>query len=677
MARRAEQKPRTVGDAPALLAPAPIDDSMPVRAADAAIAQGDAGKLPPELHADFDRVVQAFAQVQSGQDEAAREILQGIGLRSPFLEWKLLLRGLIAYYQRDDTRALDNWQRLAADRLPARLAAPFRSLIDRSYREAQTPEAQAVLRQQADRLQGDALVAQLRTLQAALNDARSLANAFNLAMRLLPALGQRSPQLAARLATCFYWAILTTGTSDDVPRYSRVFGPPPDDPDLSRLRALAYEATHELEEAHKEWQKFEKSVAAHPAAWPAGQTGRVRALIWSHMGTNAASVPDFDRLDLPPFLRNHPARPRPLKPSAEQCFEQSLKLAPDVLETHEHLVELYRDRRNLKKAEAAARRLLARFPDHVPTLVTLGDLRMEARDYAEGIALFERAAQLNPLDRLLRRRLSSAHIFRARDHAESRRFEEARAEYRSALALAERCDNSSVSCKWAACEFKAGDAARAEELLGQALADVGSRLAVAYSMLIEAIRLRLSQLKKRFHDEFNELLAQPADGASAVAVAETAASHKAAGVTYHGQKTHEKKVLTYLQKGVLAPLTEEQLERVCRALVVLEQHRLLQEYARRGQRRFPENPHFPYYQAEAGILQGPYRCSEYRVREFLEKARRLAQALPPDPRRDALLEQIRRREEMAAAMGPLGGLNFGAFSEVLEDLFFDDDEADP
>src|SRR5262249_34826109 len=155
--------------------------------------------------------------VHAGQDEAARETLQGIGLRSPFLEWKVLLRGLMAYYQHDDVRALDNWQRLAADRLPARLAASIRSLIDRAYREAQAPQAQALLRQQADRLQGDHLVGQLRAIQATLSDARSLTNAFNLAMRLLPGLRLGSPQLAARLASCFYWAIITSGTHDDVP----------------------------------------------------------------------------------------------------------------------------------------------------------------------------------------------------------------------------------------------------------------------------------------------------------------------------------------------------------------------------------------------------------------------------------------------------------------------------
>jgi tetratricopeptide (TPR) repeat protein len=667
-----------VGGALRLLARLPADSPARGRilglAADAALAQGPVGKaaLPAELHADFERVTQAFAQVQAEQDEPAREALQAIGLRSPFLEWKVLLRGLVAYYQHDDARALDNWQRLAPDRLPARLAAPFRYLIDRPYRDAQAPEAQAALRKQADRLQGDGTVEPLRALQAALADPNSLTRAFRLAEGLLPALRQQSPQLAARLAACYCWAVITNGSPDDVARYAKAFGSPPDDPTFARLRALAYENARELGEAHKEWQKFEKSVADHPGAWPAGQAERVRALVWSHMGSNAAAQPDLDDPDLPPFLRNHPRRPRPLKPSAEECFERSLKLAPDVLETHEKLVDLYRDRRKPKKAEEAARRLLKRFPDHVPTLNVLADLRMEAKDYAEGVELLRRAVRLNPLDRTLRRRLGTAHVFRARDHAESGRFDEARAEYGAALGLAEGGGNSSVSCKWAACEFKAGDAARAEELLGQALADVGSRLAVAYSMLIEVIRLRLTKLKKRFNDEFNALLAQPADGASAAAVADTASSHKAAGVTYHGQKTHEKKVLGYLQKALHANLTEPQMDRICASLVTLEQHKLLHDYARRARKLFPRNPYFAFYQAESYVLQGPYRCPAYQARELLGEVRRLAQELPPDPRRDALLEQVRRREEMVASLGPFGGFSFGPF----EEMFFDDDDDD-
>ena len=149
-----------------------------VYAADAAVQQGDAGRacLPEALHADFDRVVLAFRQAEAGQDDDARATLQAIGLRSPFLEWRVLLRGLQAYYARDDARALENWQRLAPDRLPARLAAPFRFQIDPEFRAAQPPETQAALQRQLDRVEGGvALLPQLRQVRAALANQDTLA----------------------------------------------------------------------------------------------------------------------------------------------------------------------------------------------------------------------------------------------------------------------------------------------------------------------------------------------------------------------------------------------------------------------------------------------------------------------------------------------------------------------
>src|SRR5205823_7366926 len=102
---------------------------------DRALQEGKGHALvPPEWQADYDAVLQAFADVEAGQDDQARARVQAIGLRSPLLEWKLLLRGLIAFYQRDDARALENWQRLTPQRLPARLVAPYRLVIDETYR---------------------------------------------------------------------------------------------------------------------------------------------------------------------------------------------------------------------------------------------------------------------------------------------------------------------------------------------------------------------------------------------------------------------------------------------------------------------------------------------------------------------------------------------------------------
>src|SRR5262249_59575457 len=98
--------------------------------------------LPAPLHAPFDLILQAFTHYEAGRDEQARAALQGVGLQSPFIEWKVLLRGLLAYIAKDDSRALENWQRLDQTRLPCRLCAAMRCVIDPAYLQSQPAPVQ-------------------------------------------------------------------------------------------------------------------------------------------------------------------------------------------------------------------------------------------------------------------------------------------------------------------------------------------------------------------------------------------------------------------------------------------------------------------------------------------------------------------------------------------------------
>jgi len=650
------------------------------RVADSALAQGKAGRatLPEDLQAQFDLVLRAFEQSEAGHDEEARTTLQGIGLQSPFLEWKVFLRGLLAYYQNDDTRVLENWQRLDAERLPARLAAPLRFALDPGFRVAQPPASQKVLQQQADRLQGSGLVQPLRVLQPALANEHQLPNAFRQTENLLPHFRRETPHLVPRLAACFYWAIIGHGAPEDVNRYKRVFGAPADDPQLYRLKALGLEHRGMMTEAHYNWQEFEKSVAANPSAWPGEQAGRVRALVWAHMGKNADEVPDLDMLDeLPAFLRNHPDRPRPLTPTAEACYQRSIELAPEMLQPYEALFKHFRARDKAGKAIKAGHRLLDRFPEHVKTLEAVADLLMEKQQYAEALGLYERAVKANPLERRQRGKLSAAHTYNARTFAELGRFDEARGAYQAALAFSENRNDSGVLCKWAACEFKAGDAPRAEELLVQALAEVGHRLAVAFSMLIETIRLKLPRpLKNRFDAEFKAALAEPSSAVAALALADTAAAHRLAGISYVGQKTHEKKVLGYLEKARQATFTEDQLTGICSALKGLQSSRLLMSYIHLGQERFPASPFFFLAEAEEAIQGGPRRVRFWSVQGLLRKARELATAMPRDDRQKGILEVIQSHEQALAALNPFAGMFSGMGGGGFLDPFAMDDYDD-
>ncbi len=651
--------------------------------ADTALAQGPAGRatLPAELQPQFDLVIQAFARLETGQDEEAKTLLQGIGLQSPFLEWKVFARGLSAFYQGDDTRAIENWQRLNADRLPARVAAPLRFRIDADYRVAQSPATQTVLQQQSDRLQGSTLIQALRGVQKAVANERQLSDAFRQAEKLLPNLQREAPPMVTRLARAFYWAIISHGQPEDLRRYQRIFGPPADDPKLARLEALALERRDQPADAHQSWQVYEQSVAADRHTWPGDQADRVRALVWLHMGHNAADAAELPELDeLPPFFRNRPGKPRPLKPSAEECFEKSIALAPDQLEPYIALVAYFLDENKDGKAEKAARRLLAHFPDHVPTLEQLGELRMKKRDYGEALELYQRALKGNPLERRLRSKVANAHAYHARVLAEAGRFDEARQEYQATLSFDDVGGGASILCKWSACEFKAGDAARAEELLAQAYVRQGHRLPVAFHMLIETIRFKLGRtLKSRFDKEFKEQLKEPPDAKAAAAIAETVAALRAAGVEYTGQKTHEKQVTAYLDRASEATFSEQQLTDICEALRRVKSVRLFTRFVHRGQALFPNSPTFYLAEAEFLVEQGKRRCPIYEARQLLERARTLATALPPDDRQRRMLERIADLLDQVRAFNPFAALMDEVPGRFFESFFgggpeFDDDD---
>ena len=192
------------------------------QAADAAIAKGAAGKstLPADLHASFDLVLQAFRHYEAGRDDEARAAMQGIGLQSPFLEWKVLLRGLLAYYSDDNARALENWRRLDLNRLPHRICAALRAGIDPAFLQTQPVAVQKSLREKISAQTGNVFAAPLRNLGVSLHH-ENLAPAFRKAETLINNLARDFPQLTPRLAHCFFWAIIDHGQPEDVERYLR------------------------------------------------------------------------------------------------------------------------------------------------------------------------------------------------------------------------------------------------------------------------------------------------------------------------------------------------------------------------------------------------------------------------------------------------------------------------
>ena len=135
--------------------------------------------MPEDYRVGLHAILNAFKQYEAGQDDAAKATLQVIGLQSPFLEWKLTLRGLMAYTANDDARAIENWQRLSPTRLPAKFVSSLHSSIDASQRTGQTAEDQKRLAKASDHLSNNPIIKLLKELQPYLGRDMPMTSARN------------------------------------------------------------------------------------------------------------------------------------------------------------------------------------------------------------------------------------------------------------------------------------------------------------------------------------------------------------------------------------------------------------------------------------------------------------------------------------------------------------------
>src|SRR5262249_48663951 len=126
--------------------------------------------------------------------------------------------------------------------------------------------------------------------------------------------------------------------------------------------------------------------------------------------------------------------------------------------------------------------------------------------------------------------------------------------------------------------------------------------------------------------------------------------------------------LTWVGKATRSPMSERELEELCRALPHLGAGtRSISAFMARGMREFPQSPFFPYL--EAVHLMSGKRPDMFRIRHLFTEAQRLGRA---QPNREGVAELLEEAEhhlmgfDLFNPFGPLGGRGIG---EMFEDAF--------
>jgi len=215
------------------------------------------------------------------------------------MEWKVMLRGLMAFAANDDAKALENWQRLAQDRMPARLLFPLRARWTPHFETRSTGSSIALERAGpgVDKFKSRSIDTQLAENHRPASAAREKLE------------GDRSrlggdqagaPGTGRAPGRCIYLAIIRQGHPNDIPDYRRIFGVPKDDPDFHRLNAMAYETFDRPAAAIAIWEKYERWLGTKPPSWAETHLKRARSLLLTHLGELCEEVRAMK------LMRGHP-----------------------------------------------------------------------------------------------------------------------------------------------------------------------------------------------------------------------------------------------------------------------------------------------------------------------------------------------------------------------------------
>ena len=473
-------------------------------------------------------------------------------------------------------------------------------------------------------------------------------------------------EMKTRLSHLLYWQIARVGDEDDIARFKRTFGAPPDDPSLHRLQAFVNEQDPLcLGDAQAAWAKYEQDLQRDDIIEPASD----RDLAVRSFGFTWARSRNGNRPRCPGGLDALRPRPDDVEIDALQCLRRSVALAPQHLAAQEVLLVLLFLRGDPAETARAAQDLLTHFPEHDKALTIVADDAYRQGRWEEALTLQTRALQARPHDAMMQSRLLTYQLTVARLRAQQGQFDEAREMLSSCLQRADAVNQSSILCRMAAVAFKAGQPQEGERLFEQACEVGASRLVTVFQMLIESCRMPLdNKWTQKMDRAFRRGLKAKVHGPSVVAMIKILESFAVYGQQYDGLDEHRDLVLQYLKRSRQVRFSEAEFITLCNSLPQLDVSDLALNIVKRALRAYPRQAAF-HVAFAAYYLDQP--SEEWPLEEVDDALHRAEYLVEDDPNQRELAAKISAMLAVVhAAMAEHDG---GGFFNPFDD---DDDDDD-
>jgi tetratricopeptide (TPR) repeat protein len=617
--------------------------------ADLCVRRGNTNGATDEFAKDFATIRNAFQAYEAGQDELAREATQTIGLTSPFLQWRVLLRGLISHANGDQPRAIENWSRLNPEMIPAKLSLSVRVGIDAAYRDGLPAGLREELRQRGANLQSTDLTKNLRLIQKYSSQGKSLKEVWKHVLAVVPALKSPFPKLFENLGEILYHAIIRLGEPNDLKEYRKIFGNPSYDPSFAKLEATVFEGVGNFAGSVARWKAYEAWLATKPAGWPQDVLNLARAKILLRIGGLLGSWADEKLAE-----ESHPMGflqhlfgeklPKTTEPIEEPLpyLRRSVALAPNWAEGVREFMAFCEKEELFDEAVEVGEKFVQANPGNIQVLRSLAEQYFLKNDMLAHIETVRKAQAVNPLDEDLNQYFACSYCSAIRSFLVDGDFPECERLIAEGQSLAEsRLPTSYASLKAVVCK-KRGKLDEANALESPILAPNSiSYLEATYCSAIYGIIAKLKPaLRKPADERLKAMFAiEVPNPSQLVKLTQVWLDLDEEGIDYRGHATYEKKIIAMIERSIHANAVDESsYERLTAFLTFREAMKVAKKFSLLLMKRFPKNPAFIVLQIHAIMAD---RKSSARERDRLSTLVRMAEVAvqdSPDSKHQELLE---------------------------------------
>jgi thioredoxin-like negative regulator of GroEL len=377
----------------------------------------ESSRLPPPVASDLAAIVGALHCVCEERWEQAQELLRPVPRGSLFAAWKILVKGVIAFYAGDTEKAATLFAQLPPHGVPVRVASAFRLFLGRGHgQKFDTPADEQALKGACGLLDATNLAPFLLRADQSWRAARREDSYGE--MRQAPGFPSEEPDLAGALSD-FYLNAPFSMRDAAYDRYLHWF---------ERLAASGRFKNNEearltyrmlgcagLDEPFSElierfWRRFLQFYPADDPLKP-----KVASLVLEQLGDYHAQR----ETPLPFFFGEEGERLRDVE-GAIRLFQESIEHDPSNLGAYLKLLDVYERTEKNSERNRLLDRMAQLFPKEKAVLLRAGQECLKRKAYLKGTQYLERAHSLDALDPEVLQALVSAYTHLARQYYEKK-----------------------------------------------------------------------------------------------------------------------------------------------------------------------------------------------------------------------------------------------------------------